>query len=110
MPRRVNGCVGEVVNLDKNLIGIFEWGAALVAAVIIGWMVIRAVRRRVANPPVEMTGFGFSLKQIEAMYQSGELTEEEYKALKRRKAEQAARVAEKFLAGPTRKGPNFPKK
>ena len=100
----------EVGGLNKNLIGIFEWGAVLVAAVIIGWMVIRAVRRRVANPPAEMTGFGFSLKQIEAMYERGELTAEEYKALKRRKAEQAARTAEKYLAGPGRKGPNFPKK
>lgn len=100
----------EVGDLANNVIGIFEWGSALVVAVIIGWMVIRAIRKRVANPPVEMTDFGFSLKQIEAMYQSGELTEEEYKALKRRKAEQAARVAEKFLAGPNRKVPNFRKK
>ena len=110
MLRRVNGCVGEVGDLDKNVMGIFEWGAALLAGVIIGWMVIRAIRRRVANPPAEMMGFGFSLKQIEAMYQRGEVTEEEYKALKRRKAEQAARAAEKFLAGPNRKLPNFPKK
>ncbi|MGC8539537.1 MAG: hypothetical protein ACP5QA_02790 [Phycisphaerae bacterium] len=100
----------EVDDLNKNLIGIFEWGAALVAAVIIGWIVIRAVRRRVANPPAEVTGFGFSLKQIEAMYERGELTAEEYKALKRRKAEQAARTAEKYLAGQGRKGPNFPEK
>ncbi len=110
MPRQVNGRVGEVVDLDKSLIGIFEWGAVLLAGVIIGWMVIRAIRKRVANPSAQMTGFGFSLKEIEAMYQRGELTEEEYKALKRRKAEQAARTAEKYLAATNRKPPNFPKK
>ena len=96
--------------MDKNLIGIFFWGGVLIAVVIVGWLVIRAIRRRISNPPTEMMGFGFSLKQIEAMYKNGELTEEEYKALKRRKAEQAARTAEKFLATPNRKPSNFKKK
>ena len=100
----------EVNSLDKSVMGIFEWGAVLLAGVIIGWMVIRAIRRRLANPPAEFTGFGFSLKEIEAMYQRGEVTQEEYKALKRRKAEQAARSAEKYLAATHRKPPNFRKK
>jgi hypothetical protein len=90
--------------------GIFIWGGVLIAVVFVGWLVIRAIRQRVKNPPAEMMGFGFSLKQIESMYKNGELTEEEYKALKRRKAEQAARAAEKFLATPNRKQFNNPKK
>ncbi|MGC9259879.1 MAG: hypothetical protein ACP5I8_07355 [Phycisphaerae bacterium] len=89
--------------MEKSILGIFIWGGVLLVAVIIGWMVVRAIRRRLTNPPSEMIGFGFSLKQIEAMYKRGEITEEEYKALKRRKAEQAARAAEKYLAGPNRK-------
>ena len=90
--------------------GILFWGGALIAVVIIGWLVIRAIRRRITNPPTEAMGFGFSLKQMEAMYKNGELTEDEYKALKRRKAEQAARAAEKFLTTPNRNASNFKKK
>jgi hypothetical protein len=96
--------------LDKSLMGIFIWGGVLIAVVIVGWLVIRSIRRRITNPPTEITGFGFSLKQIEAMYKNGELTEDEYKALKRRKAEQAARAAEKFLTTPNRNASNFKKK
>jgi hypothetical protein len=89
--------------LENNILGIFIGGGVLLVAVIIGWMVVRAIRRRLTNPPSEVMGFGFSLKQIEDMYKRKEITEEEYKALKRRKAEQAARAAEKYLAGPNRK-------
>ncbi len=89
---------------------IFFWGGVLLAVVLAGWMVIHAIRRRITNPPAEMTGFGFSLKEMEAMYQRGEITEEEYKALKIRKARQSAKMAEKYLAASGRKPPNSPRK
>jgi hypothetical protein len=103
-------CYREVDELDKSVMGIFLWGGVLLAAVIAGWLMIRAIRRRITHPPAEMTGFGFSLKQMEAMYKRGEITEEEYKALKIRKAQQSAKIAEKYLAASGRKPPNSPKK
>ncbi len=93
----------------RTLLGIFFWGGALVVLVILGWLVILAIRRRVTNPPMETMGFGFSLKQIDAMYERGEITEDEFKALKARKAQQSARIAEKFLATPGHKPPTAPK-
>lgn len=96
--------------MEKSVVSIFIWGGVLLATVIVGWLVIRSIRRRLSNPAPEMMGFGFSLKQIEAMYKRGEITEEEYKALKIRKAQQSARIAEKYLATPTRNTRNGPKK
>ena len=93
----------EVDDLARNITGIFFWGSVLVVVILAGWIIVMIARRRLMAPPNEGISFGFSLQQIEAMHQSGEITDEEYKALKRRKAEQSARKVQEHLASPGRR-------
>lgn len=60
----------------------------LMALCILLWWMVRFIRHRVLRPPEEE--FGFSLKQLERLYKRGEITEEEFKAIKRKRALKAA--------------------
>ena len=62
----------------------------LVILAIAGWMIVMAVRRSLLHGNEPSEGIGFSLRDLEKMYQRGELTEAEFKNIKRKRALKAA--------------------
>jgi uncharacterized membrane protein len=62
------------------------WGAVLIIVVLIGWMVISAIRRRMNAD----TGaaVGYTLHDLRRMRESGELSEEEFQRARQAMIEQ----------------------
>jgi uncharacterized membrane protein len=92
---RVPGWENALKNL---LIHLLLACLGLMALCLLLWWVVRFIRHRVLRPPEEE--FGFSLMQLERLYKRGEITEEEFKAIKRKRALKAAGMP----AGPNSTG------
>jgi len=61
------------------------WGFVLIAAVVVGWIFIMILRRRLREPDAGVSDdAGFSLSQLRAMRDRGEITSEEYEQTRSR--------------------------
>ncbi|HTV49477.1 MAG TPA: SHOCT domain-containing protein [Phycisphaerae bacterium] len=71
----------------KNLVLIC---VTFIGLAIIGFVAAFVVRKRLVNPQQNQLNMGFSLDQLDELYQKGELSEREYKQIKARAAQKAA--------------------
>ena len=80
---------------DANtIIKIFIACVGLILLAIIGWVIATRVRKSFMGGNESNEGIGFSLADLEKMYLNGELTEAEFKNIKRKRALRAAGYTE----------------
>jgi uncharacterized membrane protein len=76
---------GDVMELVLICLG-------LIAATIIFWVVLLILRKHIFNSSAGQQDMGFSMNQIDELYQRGELSEDEYREIKNRAALKAANI------------------
>ncbi len=63
---------------------VFFWGAVLIGLVTVGSVIIMFLRRRLKAGASPVQGAGFSLSELRAMRDRGEITPEEYEQTRTR--------------------------
>ena len=81
----------------------------LILLAIIGWVITMRVRKSFMGGNESNEGVGFSLIDLEKMYLNGELTEAEFKNIKRKRALRAAGYTEDIPPPRISKPPEAPK-
>ncbi len=92
-----------------TIIKIFVACAGLVLLAIIGWVITMRIRKSFMGGNESNAGVGFSLTDLEKMYRNGELTEAEFKNIKRKRALRAAGYTEDVPPPRISKPPEPPK-
>lgn len=95
---------------DANtIIEIFAACVGLILLAIIGWVFTMRIRNSFMGGDKANEGVGFSLMDLEKMYRNGELTEAEFKNIKRKRALKAAGYTEDIPSPRIPQPPEDPK-
>jgi len=76
---------------------VFKLSLALVALVIVGWVTVLQVRRRLTQPD-ETSGTGFTLSDLRQLHKSGQMSDAEFERAKAKVVEAARKAAERDAA------------
>ena len=82
---------------DVPIGSIIKWSLLLVVLVVIGWVTVWQVRRRMTSPD-ESSGAGFTLSDLRQLHKSGQMSDEEFERAKAKVVDAARRVAEREKA------------
>ena len=86
---------------------VLKLSLALVALVIVGWVTVLQVRRRLTQPD-ETSGTGFTLSDLRQLHKSGQMSDAEFERAKARVVEAARKAAERDAAPAGAGGPVRP--
>ena len=76
---------------------VVKLSLALVALVIVGWVTVLQVRRRLTKPD-ETSGTGFTLSDLRQLHKSGQMSDAEFERAKAKVVEAARKAAERDAA------------
>ena len=79
---------------DLPVGSIIKLSLLLVVVIIIGWVTVWQVRRRLQSPD-ETSGAGFTLSDLRQLHKSGQMSDEEFDRAKARVVDAAKRAAER---------------
>jgi hypothetical protein len=82
---------------DLPVGSIIKLSLLLVALIVIGWVTVWQVRRRLTSPD-ETSGVGFTLSDLRQLHKSGQMSDEEFERAKAKVVDAARRVAEREKA------------
>jgi len=77
---------------------VVKLSLGLVVLVIVGWVTVLQVRRRLTQPD-ESSGAGFTLSDLRRLHKSGQMTDAEFERAKAKVVEAARKVAERDDGG-----------
>ena len=79
---------------DLPVSSIIKLSLLLVALIVVGWVTVWQVRRRLTKPD-ETSGVGFTLSDLRQLHKSGQMSDEEFERAKAKVVDAARRVAER---------------
>lgn len=82
---------------DLPVGSIIKLSLLLVVLIIIGWVTVWQVRRRLTKPD-ETSGAGFTLSDLRQLHKSGQMSDEEFERAKAKVVDAARRTAERDKA------------
>jgi len=82
---------------DFPAASVVKLSLGLVALVIVGWVTVLQVRRRLTEPD-ESSGTGFTLSDLRRLHKSGQMTDAEFERAKAKVVEAARRATEREAA------------
>ena len=82
---------------DVPVSSIIKLSLLLVALILVGWVTVWQVRRRLTRPD-ETSGAGFTLSDLRQLHKAGQMTDEEFERAKTRVVDAARRSAERDRA------------
>ena len=82
---------------DLPVGSIIKLSLLLVVLIVIGWVTVWQVRRRLTSPD-ETSGVGFTLSDLRQLHKSGQMSDEEFERAKAKVVDAARRAAEREKA------------
>ena len=82
---------------DVPVSSIIKLSLLLVVLIVIGWVTVWQVRRRMTSPD-ESSGAGFTLSDLRQLHKSGQMSDEEFERAKAKVVDAARRAAERDKA------------
>ena len=84
---------------DLPVSSIIKLSLLLVALIVVGWVTVWQVRRRLTKPD-ETSGVGFTLSDLRQLHKSGQMSDEEFERAKAKVVEAAKKAAERDAKPP----------
>lgn len=81
---------------DQSVFSIVKWSLLLVVFIVIGWVTVWQVRRRLTKAD-ETSGAGFTLSDLRQLHKSGQMSDAEFERAKARVVDAAKRAAQREL-------------
>ena len=84
---------------EVSISRIVVWSLVMIGVIIVGWLIVAQVKRRLQGPDDDATGtggIGFTLSDLRQMHKSGQISDEEFERAKGKIVEAARRSAERM--------------
>lgn len=79
---------------DQSLFSIVKWSLLLMVFIVIGWVTVWQVRRRLTKAD-DASGAGFTLSDLRQLHKSGQMSDVEFERAKARVVDAAKRAAQR---------------